>query len=98
MVVEVNVTLIRFLLLYFVAFFTLNLLLFIYKQLFLSLLFAVFLVLFCADKKYQKALRMEAFLTPNEVDDFWEIKYIKEKIIFQIATTVKGKIDFNLKK
>lgn len=41
---------------------------------------------------------MEAFLTPNEVDDFWEIKYIKEKIIFQIATTVKGKIDFNLKK
>ena len=38
---------------------------------------------FCADKKYQKTLRMDAFLTPNEADDFWEIKYIKEKIIFQ---------------
>ena len=29
---------------------------------------------FCADKKYQKTLRMDAFLTPNEADDFWALR------------------------
>ena len=26
---------------------------------------------FCANKKYQKALRMDAFLTASETDGFW---------------------------
>jgi hypothetical protein len=33
-----------------------------------------FIHTFCADKKYQKALRMDAFLTPNEADDFWALR------------------------
>ena len=33
-----------------------------------------FIRTFCADKKYQKALRMDAFLTPNEADDFWVLR------------------------
>ena len=33
-----------------------------------------FIRTFCADKKYQKALRMDAFLTPNEADDFWALR------------------------
>ena len=34
----------------------------------------LFIRTFCADKKYQKALRMDAFLTPNEADDFWALR------------------------
>jgi hypothetical protein len=34
----------------------------------------LFIRTFCADKKYQKALRMDAFLTPNEADDFWVLR------------------------
>jgi hypothetical protein len=37
-------------------------------------LWLLFIRTFCADKKYQKALRMDAFLTPNEADDFWVLR------------------------
>jgi hypothetical protein len=32
---------------------------------------AVFICTFCADRKYQRALRMDAFLTKNVVDILW---------------------------
>ena len=35
---------------------------------------AVFICTFCADRKYQRTLRMDAFLTPNEADDFWALR------------------------
>ena len=33
-----------------------------------------FLCTFCADRKYERTLRMDAFLTPNEADDFWVLR------------------------
>ena len=49
--------------LYSSAVFTLNLCLLIY-----------FIRTFCADRKYQRSLRMDAFFTPNEADDFWALR------------------------
>ena len=34
----------------------------------------LFIRTFCADKKYQKALRMDAFLTKNIVDILWALR------------------------
>ena len=45
------------------AFFTLNLL--------LQFARLIFLCTFCADRKYQRPLRMDAFLTKNVVDILW---------------------------
>jgi hypothetical protein len=44
------------------------------KVLFSIMYFDGFICTFCADKKYQKSLRMDAFLTPNEADDFWALR------------------------
>jgi hypothetical protein len=44
------------------------------EGLFTIMYFGGFICTFCADKKYQKSLRMDAFLTPNEADDFWALR------------------------
>ena len=33
-----------------------------------------FIRTFCADRKYQRTLRIGRFLTPNEADDFWAVR------------------------
>ena len=40
----------------------------------IPILFILFIRTFCADRKYQRTLRMDAFLTTNEADDFWALR------------------------
>jgi hypothetical protein len=41
------------------------------KFIFLLSSLSVFICTFCADRKYQRTLRMDAFLTKNVVDILW---------------------------